>query len=465
MMQPSERLLQTVVVMLLAVVTNAWAQDPSSSDVPALPDGVAALPEPGSGADIGVVISSDNSAIYKKLIIPEIYALVRTSALSIDAARRLRYAWRLDDEWQRVSSSLAAQNTTIDAEGSIGSTFTLQRGLVFGGGAELGADLSSAALAEKVAWNVQSMWWAQGLLDANFRLQWLKDNRVTRRALGHLTRVYPQLLDNREKSEQLFREQVEFTYPDFLSGLSWLTFRFKGKDEDLVWAASPVSKKVRQLTGSNRADSLITSGVSVDDLLVWSGKVSAVKPRFDKSVVALAPFGAVDIQDSSTTPEPCYGVESESQPGADFSAALGSGVWNAETKRFASAAGWTPTKAIFVPRELWRIELSSKDPYALYGRQVLYVDRYMQLPVYKIVFDRAGRLWKTIIGGFGLAASSDRSFKFPYPSFLVVVDHQAKSEYVLDFPRYRTCRAYPPDIALDSFDPRKLATRVGGAAS
>ncbi|MCB9029523.1 MAG: outer membrane lipoprotein-sorting protein [Deltaproteobacteria bacterium] len=434
----------------------ALGQNSTTSE---LPPRVLPLPNPGVGEVQGLLIHKENAPYYKDLIIPELYHLIRFQSAVVDAARSLRYEWKADSDWLQNTQELFDKSIKLSEQGTY----------PFSTEAEVGAPFGNASLIEKqwedysalseqgrsnsdfplrLLWNLKSQFWSQGLIDLDFTLQWLANGKAWRDVRGKFQRVYPWIIDPTSKLPQIFREKIQLTEPAALRDLIWLTYRFQHKDEDVVWVYSPAIKKVRQLTGSNRADSLFTSSVSSEDFLTWSGKTSYVRATVLSRKLALVPFESAEMRDLSLGVDSCYRVDGSVTDTLH---------WNFATRKFKSSASWLPTNSIFVPRYLYEIELVNKDdPYSLYGRQILYVEEESFLPVYKIVYDRAGRHWKTIISAYGLAATKDRRKKVPFPAYSIVLDKIEKKEFVLDYNQVRYCNGYTNELGIDSFNPNKL---------
>ena len=449
----------------LFILPNALhAQDKHSLAPVELPPGVLPLPEAGSSSTSGTIISAENVTFYKEILIPELYRLIRFNQTSIDAARRVRYELSYDSRWDSGTNALVKTTKEFDKSGNLEFNFPRDRGFLFGDDSIIdeewdilstGQDSKDKAaqsefLAKKILWNINSTFWSQGFIEFHLRLLWLKDGKVWRNARGSFDRIYPWILDPNFTLPQLFREKLSFYYPEALQGLSWLTFRFQRPEEDLVWAYSPAINKVRQLTSSNRSDSLITSGVSADDFLGWSGNPNFYRAKIEDKIVTLVPFPNADQPVLDDSLQPCYRLSNPNLSGSDQS------LWNFENPKFRGGPDWLPIKAVFTPREVYKIELATKDPYSLYGREILYVDSGTMMPVYKIVFDRAGRHWKTIISSFGIASTRDRERRIPYNGFTVVLDAIADKSYVIDYSKLRYCDSYPQDVKLSQFDPKRL---------
>ena len=428
-----------------------------------MPPGVLPLPEPSDGPVFGSIISSDNATFYKEIIVPEIYRLIRFNGAVLDAARRVKYGIKFDDAWNAGTASLAKVEKKIGADGALDFSFPRTRGFIFGDDATLlpewkdlqarlskNKDADQGAFAQKILWNMNSGLWSKSLIEYHFRLLWLKQGKAWRNVRGSFLRVYPWMLDPNFKLPQMFREKFSFYYPEPLHGLSWLTFRFQNADEDLVWAYSPAIQKVRQLTSSNRSDSLITSGLAADDFLAFSSNPTFSNAKALARLVTLVPFPSPVVANLDDKLQPCYRLPNPGSGGSDQA------LWNFETPKFPGAADWLPIKAVWVPREVYKIEVTTKDPYSLYGREVLYVDTETMLPVYKIVFDRAGRYWKTIIAAWGYASTTDRKRRTMYPGFEIILDVLNNKEFVMDYAKLRYCDSYPQDIDLSSLEPKRL---------
>lgn len=419
-------------------------EPPLSSAELTLPEGVPPFTEGG----ISTVINTSNINAWRGVVVPELVPSIKSGELRLAAREKLGYFWRIDDPWEGESYRNASANKRALVSGStaLRAELVLNRGYPFGAEAEMLADTDPQLLGARIVWNLQSVWWGQGSIESTFDLTWLKEGRPTRLLRGEFVRAYPALL-GAESGAQIFRERLTLTAPEAIGGLAWLSFRFRGGDEDVVWFHSPALRKARQLTGSNRSDPFARGVTTVDDLLVWSGKAELVEATADRSAVGLAPFASADLGQLSPEGEGCFGVNRSE--GRDD-------ITDAKFAPSLEDASTPLNGAIFVPRRLWRVELISSDPYSHYGRQLLYVDKASMLPVYKFVYDRSGHLWKTVIGVFGLGASADRKTKRPYLATQFVIDHIRQEANLIDFSRFLLCGTPHEGLGAANFDPRKL---------
>ncbi len=465
------RILKKALAFLFAaaIPTASLAQTDTSAIL--LPPGVPPLPDPIEGVLRGMVIGPSNASFYKEILPPEFFEGVLGKKAYIDAASKVEVLPEFDQDWIAGTQEFVEVDKKFSKDDSLIFNFPLKRGALFGSGdliskewrgiLDTASSLESSdltltalkrreresALARKILWNTNSVFWSQGLIDFHFRTLWLSKGHATRNVRGRYTRAYPKFLDHDFGYPQLFREKLSFYYPTAIDGLGWLSFRFEDFEEDILWAYSPAIQKVRELTSTNRSDSLVTSSLAIDDFLGWSNNLNFFKSRVVGKSQLLTPFPSLRPLKLEPT-SGCFKLGSAQGELGSF--------WNFENQKFKGGYDWLPAKAIFIPRELYQIELAPTDPYYLAGREELYVDAETFLPYYKFVYDRSGRLWKAEMFGWFFAKSVDGIRQIPVPGFQVVIDLIAKRELVLDFSRFRSCREYPADISLKDFDPKNL---------
>jgi len=73
---------------------------------------------------------------------------------------------------------------------------------------------------------------------------------------------------------------------------------------------------------------------------------------------------------------------------------------------------------------VWILELTPKDAYYAYGRQILWIDKELFFGYYKEIYDRAGEYWKTIIRGGGTALNREKTFSTTQTDFLCALDER-----------------------------------------
>jgi hypothetical protein len=107
---------------------------------------------------------------------------------------------------------------------------------------------------------------------------------------------------------------------------------------------------------------------------------------------------------------------------------------------------------VMVLRDVWRIEVSSRDPFTNDIRQVMYVDKDSHLPVYKVVWDQAGRVIK-VVGGL-LRAVNDEAFGEHAVwggGYLLQPSDGGRTVAIVN--EVSRCEAIVPGKGLEDFDP------------
>lgn len=430
----------------------AQATTGNTSEVNTEPAAIPQLPDAEKDPSARAVITSLNVQSFKAFLPAELYDLVKAGKAELPATSGLRYLWRYDDDW--IKNSLNVHSDLLSSEGGLHTIPQDKRGFIFGLEDALRKQPEPEARGWMMLWNTASTWWSQHNLEFDVDLLFLKERLLKQRLSAHLSRVYVNTLIPEDKTGQVFREIFRVSVPPALAGLAFLSFQFGSSEEDAVWLYSPATQKARQLTGSNRADGILRSALSLEDILVWSGKILSVAPRFDKLQTLLVPYGGLEL-----TPIGPLKGEASCFSQADATA---QNRWRIDAANQVTIALPLPESTIFVPRQLWRLELNPQDPFALHGRQVLYIEPASMLPVYKVVFNRAGMLWKLVIGAYSLGATSDFNRKVPLPFFTLIYDFTTQEISIIDYRDTVFCDSLNENTKLSPYDPRHLGPETAG---
>lgn len=394
---------------------------------------------------VGAVKDGENVASFRSVLIPEIYEMVRSGVLQIKVVDRLSGAWDLKNRKELQEKGNTVVNLAED-NSIVGLIPGISPGIPFLD--QIEEDSSQSGI--KVLWNIHSLWWSQKIIDFEFVLMEL--NKQMRQVGGRLLRVYPHMLGAQNQYKQLWREKLSLRAPSGVRGLTWLTFRFLGDEEDLLWVYSPAIKKVRQITGANRSDGFVSSAISADDFLTWSGRPEAVVVSGVGRAGFLVPFFGPEAQRMAKVSASCQGLTINPLVptlSTSFDRTLN---YDSAPRMIGGALAGVS----FAMRELLVIELAQNNPYTLYGRQVLYVDSETFLPVYKVVFDRLGKQWKAVFTVWGVGESQGK-----IPSYFPVAtfshDRNAPTWTVVSYDKIKNCSQYTDEITLAGFDPAKLA--------
>ncbi|MBX7143568.1 MAG: outer membrane lipoprotein-sorting protein [Oligoflexia bacterium] len=410
------------------------------------------LPDLSNAKAAPLQISSTNIRQYGALLVPELYQLFQEAPVFIEAGSLSSVPPAWDQDWIRASAS-PLESVSMDFV-ALRAALSSRRGFLFGTAEQIRRESDPDVAAKKILWNSYGVLASQRASEQQFQFFWVGSGKMYRVMSGRLARVYPPALVQKDVPTQLWRESIRILSPQPVRGFEWLTFRLFAGGEDAFWLYSPVISKLRQLSGSNRGDPFFRSEFAPDDMFAWSGAWDLVSAKLGGQVTALVPFSSTEYREAVSQPNGCQLVSR----GASGSAVEHlSSNWNFETGKFNGGAGWLPTASIFTPRLLWRVDLSSRDPFAKSGRQVLYVDQENMLPVYRFVYDKTGRLDKTIMALYGSAADSDKH-RWLYNAWVLVYSHARHEAYIVDSSRLLVCNASVDGLRPEDFEPARFSS-------
>ena len=429
----------------LAVVATVLLPLVSSADPVEAPQGVGPLPDLQGGAKTGALVTKGYIDTYRAIIPPELAELVDRNEFAFEAILRPKSSDLLGE-----AQAAAKTSYSVDDKGVFAPPPVSAPGLFFSIPQSEGDFFEPKSTGWRILWNTTVHQWKLKSFTANASLvTFAAGSDEGKRVDFSVGRIYPPALGQSPGTlKPMFREKISAISPQPLLGLTWLTLRFLGATSDYLWAASPSTGQVRQLTGSNRADAMFTGAFSPDDLFVWSGKVEGVEPTAVKLVKMLIPVveGAATVQ--PTNNQIC-GV-------ADFSKASPITL-NLSSQRFSQLPGWVPTNVRMTLRNLWRIEMMTRDPFSLDARQTLYVDADTMLPVYRIVWEQDGRMKKFVMGILGIVAT--REGTGPGWRGEIVLSPGAGTRSVLTLQRLETCSQLIQGKNIIDYDPSTIGSK------
>ena len=162
---------------------------------------------------------------------------------------------------------------------------------------------------------------------------------------------------------------------------------------------------------------------------MFAGKIQYFDWKLVDSREALVPY---------TLPTPKYWEQSERGFVLPANENVAIMPWPGKNKKFTesgqqwSGAAWWPVNLHVAKRPVWILEMTPKDPYFAYGRQILWIDKDLYRAYYKEVYDRSGEYWKTFLLAGGIALSRDNVFSTPQSDYGVAIDeHHTEANVVL----------------------------------
>lgn len=249
----------------------------------------------------------------------------------------------------------------------------------------------------------------------------------------YATRANPQGL--------LQQEIVVVRSPYDLAGMAVMTWRFRdpGK-QDLCFGYAPAIRRVRRMSPANRSDSLFGSDISNDDIALYDGKIAAMEWRLVRTQEALVPFwdrdpapiaqsGHGEWKTTRQTKPAIYGYEKEGWQGAP----------------------WAPVNWVWVKRPTYIIEMRPRDRYYNYGVQHIWVGAEAYSPVYKIIGNRSGTYWKTLMKARMAGESADKSTRLTILGDTIYLDELSGHATIGPVARPEIILTYFANLSVDCF--------------
>lgn len=298
--------------------------------------------------------------------------------------------------------------------------------------------------AAKYEWNQFLHRYSWGHLRYQLSVTWVNERGMERKVTGEYRSVVYnscpayQDLPNPELFETLDIASVQ--QPFDLAGTAIMTWRYKHDKPDGVFAYVPAIRRVRRLSPANRSDSFLGSDLCMDDIATYDGRVSAFEWKVIGTGEMLAPFPTAAPQ--RIVPDKGQWKSTEAVHGAE---------WGFETEGWQGAK-WAVTNYIWVKRPVVIIEGVPRDPYYNYGRQIFYVDPEAHIGYYKIIYDRSGNHWKTLVVSYGGVESADKeTMKMIHLYFHLIVDEKANHASVNEAVSARNTAYYLADNKLADY--------------
>ncbi len=186
---------------------------------------------------------------------------------------------------------------------------------------------------------------------------------------------------------------------------------------DLLTQFETAMLVTRAEDGSMRARPMGIAKVD-DDSSLWFGK----NQSFTWKLV-----GQQDVLVQTAGPKPVPLIEGKKWEGGQEyvqPTTFPGAIWGWSDKDWKGAPWWA-SNMIWVKRPVWIVEGFPKDPYYSYGKQLFYCDRENGGMLYKIIYDRAGQYWKTVMVDLDPAWNADGSQRFALVAFTLAIDDKS----------------------------------------
>ncbi len=281
---------------------------------------------------------------------------------------------------------------------------------------------------EKVVYNT----FYTGFLSGNF-VAYLRTDFIRRSGHDRSTQgeMHNMVMAGYPKSEEISNPDGVEKYTLFvakspfdIAGSAIMTWRYLDpQKQDNTFAFIPAVRRVRRMSSGNRSDAMFGSDCAVDDAAGFDGKVTSMEWKFLRRQEALIPFP------SARALRLVKGEEGGWHSTEDVEVM----VYGHEKEGWQGAK-WAPVNWLWVKKPTVVLEVKAKDPYYNYGIQHLWVQTETWGCVYKTIYDKAGKYWKTFFAQPRYYESADKEFHLAHAGDQLMIDERVNHATVFRGP-------------------------------
>ncbi len=369
--------------------------------------GDAASSHPIEAVPSGTILSSESWEIARGLLPDEILELYRRGEYANPILQKPGTDWLVDPQLVEASKRNAGR-FVVDQSGTVVERVTGRRPSVITGLPFPDLDPRDPQAGAKVVWNwFYALYW-EGSFHTSQPINWLSRDGVQRRISND---VHFKYYDGQRPEDQsllgdnplnvLSRTLNVVLAPTDVSGIVSLNWRYRdGGKPDSAWSYLPAVRRIRPINPANRSDGLLGSDVSPDDGPYFDGKPEDFEFTLVGSAMALGHFDLHAMAEGSPVrplrpDEEISHLVATSATGFDVDVPQYHVIASQDPSwRRADGQGlvaWAPLQWALVPRPVWVVEARPKNPYYLYGKQVLLLDRDTFRGYWKNKYDWRGR--------------------------------------------------------------------------
>ncbi|MFX0203164.1 MAG: DUF1329 domain-containing protein [Candidatus Hodarchaeota archaeon] len=365
---------------------------------------------PAQSFEPGKTYDKNNWQEIKELLPPSVLEWVKKGDFILKTGE-LNFKWAQDDSWNKATRENKGKYD-IDDDGvvvdkSSGKPATFIYGFPFHD-----IDLKDPKVGAKISENGRYNRYHSEVYSASADVQWIGTGGLERKVVAASNYLY-YLGRSRgplpNPNNFLQQDTVYVASPFDLRGTVQMSWQYNDARETTAFAYVPMLRRVRRVSAASRSDPFLGSDLCTDDTAGFGGKNASLTWKFigEQTLLVPVPYNKEIVMKRN----PNGSFEREFQVVKKGYEVPG---W--------TGAPWAPTTCTWVARPHWIVEAFPKDPYYAYGRQIYYIDKDAYNFSYKLIYDRAGEYWKTLIIGYMLSRSEDKSFICNTSEFYMVVD-------------------------------------------
>ncbi len=353
----------------------------------------------------GAMLGKDNWQIAEGLLPPEILTLYKKGEYQnpvrkIDHLKGKPYDSRLVEISKKNEGRF-----TINKEGTVVDIKTGERPSVITGWPFPTIDAKDPQAGAKALWNsIYTLFWA-GSFHTNTPINWVdRGQGILRRIETEINFKYydgqvPEFQKEIENPDNFLSKTLALVLePADLNGIVSLNWRYReGDKNDQAWAYVPALRRIRPINPANRADGFMGSDISQDDGPYFDGKPEDFEFKLVGEGFSLGSYDGPGL-DKPSFPK-------EIKPGEEVSAMIPDAEhgWHfdypempliaSQEKDWKTGEGliaWAPIQMALVLRPVWIVEAKPKNPYYIFGKQIMYFDKESFRGYWKQKYDWKG---------------------------------------------------------------------------
>jgi hypothetical protein len=371
-------------------------------------------------------VNKDNWQVLKGIMPESALKWVQTGEMVVKYGKldydpgKVQPSWVLESLKENVGKyKLTAKKAIV--EDSTGKSPKFIKGVPFPG-----VKITDPDGAEKVMWNTLY------IRDVNGPLKTKMDVKFIGRRTGYERSIYADWyskpFDGYEPAkawsnpDNLEAEnQIVVTSPYDMAGTAMMTWRYRTDKNDMLFGYVPAIRRVRQMTPAGRSDALFGSDFARDDGAYggYDGNINNFKWKIIGEGEVVGGFiGSKPVRvNQNKNGEWVFDYKNKELL-----------VWSYEKKGQPgySAAPWHVDSLVWTKRPVWIIEGIPKDTYYNYGKQIIYVDKEINIAYWKVIYDRTGNYWKTLWFGWGMGQDETKTVNLISMPLQIIVDERSK---------------------------------------
>lgn len=358
-----------------------------------------------AGADVkpGDTVTFENRDKVKGLIPDELYAYVAEDFPDLEMHIVATGDYPVAAKYREATVKYACQ-ATVDENGLI-QNYTAGQPFPWSEWAKEATnhacDLkeSDPQFAEKLAWDVNYRWqggsglnlphWGFSNMRNRGKETWrISQGEYRRTYFSHRADLLPETNQLEEGTDVEWAEFFDVKTPFDLRGTMFLLYRYTTNKEDDTWAYIPALRRVRRIAATQKSDSLLGTEFTLEDFYIFSGYVWDQQWEYKGESTKLGPMN------SQRTCFPSVISEEEARQETGMTRLGNDDEWN--------HCSFGPYRALvfdgenFEKRTAFQLDDVPKQKGHPYSRKMIWYDKETMMPLYSIMYDRAGKPYRII---------------------------------------------------------------------